>query len=370
MRKKYKMKFVVLLIISMIVLFSGCSNEKGELSKLRDKKLITSVNSSCEKYFNQKNFVGMSVAIIKDGKIAYLNYGKKGIQGEEVSENTLFEVASLSKPFAGTLLALENLRGTVSLDDPVQRYASYLSSGEYKGSVMTLKHLATHSSGLPRMPRNWHDGPNPYKNYTRKKLGTFLQKNVLTKKPGTVYQYSNLAFGLLGCILEDVKGSSYEEILKTNILDPLDMKSTAIFLDDELQKRKALPYSTGHTEGYEWDFDALQACAGLKSSTRDLARFIAANLGQLECSEELKSSFELARKVHYRGKVTMGLGWRSSKVKGKNIYEHDGQAGGYTSYYAFDLENRVGVVVLCNSGDGVIGLGTSLMEILMSENDN
>jgi len=58
----------------------------------------------------------------------------------------------------------------------------------------------------------------------------------------------------------------------------------------------------------KWDFDALQACAGLKSSTRDLARFIAANLGQLKCSDELKSSFELARKVHYRGKETMGLG--------------------------------------------------------------
>ncbi|QOR36089.1 beta-lactamase family protein [Clostridium sp. 'deep sea'] len=366
MRVLNKTILLTLIVICVLGLCVGCSDE-SELGKLKDKEILKAINSTCDKYFNEKEFVGMSVAIIKDGNVAYLNYGKTSVDVEKVTKNTIYEIASLSKPFAGSLLAFESLQGKVSLDDSVNKYADYLKSYEYKDSVMTLKHLATHSSGLPRMPRNWSSGPNPYKNYTKEKLITFLSKNTLHRKPGTLYEYSNLGFGLLGCILEDVEGCTYEDLLKKNIFDPLNMKSTAIYLSEQLQARKALPYLTGSTKGYEWDFDALKACAGIKSSTRDLARFIAANLGQIECDEELQKAFDLAKEVHFSGKQTIGLGWRLAKVKNKTIHEHDGLASGYTSYYALDIENGFGVVVLCNSADGVIDLGTSLMEMLMSE---
>jgi len=347
-------------------LFAGC-NDKNELSELKDKTLIDSVDKSCVDYFNQKKFVGMSVAILKDGKVAYLNYGNKSTDGEAVTQDTIYEIASISKTFAGTLLAMESLDKKVALDDPVQKYIDYPISGEYEGAVMTLEHLATHSSGLSRMPNNWRTGPNPYKNYTREKLDTYMKKNLLTRKPGTVYEYSNLAFGLLGCILEDVEGAKYEELLKSSICDPLDMKSTAIFLNEEQLPRKAAPYATADTEGYAWDFDALQACAGMKSTTRDLARYVAANMQQLEVSDKLKNSFELAQELHFKGTPNVGLGWRYASVGGKVILEHDGLAGGYTSYTAFNSEDGVGVVVLCNSADGVIGLGTGIMELLMKQ---
>ena len=364
-----KCRFIALILIGFMLLglYTGCNNSTGELIKLKDKDIISSVDKACANYFEDKQFVGMSVAIIKDGKVAYLNYGNKNKDGEAVTENTIYEIASISKTFAGTLLALESINGKVSLDDPVQKYINYPISGEYKGATMTLEQLVTHTSGLSRMPNNWRGGPNPYKNYTREKLDTYMKKNVLTRKPGSVYEYSNLSFGLLGCILEDLEGRTYEDLLKSSICEPLDMESTAIFLNEEQQSRKALPYSTNHVEGYEWDFDALQACAGIKSTTRDLARYIAANMYQLNVNEELKSSFELAQKIHFNGAPKIGLGWRFANVGGETILEHDGLAGGYTSYTAFNTGKGVGVVVLCNSADGVIGLGTGIMEILMEQ---
>jgi CubicO group peptidase (beta-lactamase class C family) len=217
------------------------------------------------------------------------------------------------------------------------------------------------------MPNNWRGGPNPYKNYTREKLDSYMKKNKLTRRPGSVYEYSNLSFGLLGCILEDVENCTFEELLQNSICKPLDMKSTAIILNEEQQSRKAFPYSTADVEGYEWDFDALRACAGIKSTTRDLARYIAANMYQLDVKEELKNSFELAQKIHFNAVPKIGLGWRFANVGGLTIIEHDGLAGGYTSYVAFNKEKGVAVVVLCNSADGVIGLGTGIMEILMKQ---
>ena len=366
MNKKYRLTSLLLIGIILIGALTGCNNTK-ELGRLNDKKLIESVDIASKNYFEQKKFVGMSVAIIKDGKVAYLNYGNKSKEKEAVDENTIYEIASISKTFAGTLLAIESLNGKLSLDDPVQEYMSYPISGEYNGAVMTLRHLVTHVSGLSRMPNNWRDGPNPYKNYNREKLDSYMKKNELTRKPGAVYEYSNLAFGVLGCILEDLESEPYDELLRREIYEPLDFKDTAIFLNEEQQLRKASPYSTADIEGYEWDFDAMQACAGMKSSTRDLARYIAANMNQLETNETLKKSFEMAQEVHFGGAPKIGLAWRFAKAGGETILEHDGLAGAYTSYTAFNKEKGVGVVVLCNSADGVISLGTGIMEILLKQ---
>ncbi len=367
MNRKYRVIIIVLLSIILMTMFTGCNNKINELAKLKDKDIIDSVDKACNSYFEEKKFVGMSVAIIKDGNVAYLNYGNKSKDGDAVTEDTIYEIASISKTFTGTLLAMESLNDKVALDDPVQKYIEYPMSGEYEGATMTLKHLATHTSGLSKVPNNWRGGPNPYKNYTKEKLDSFMKKNKLTRRPGSVYEYSNLSFGLLGCILEDVENCTFDELLKSSICEPLDMKSTAIFLNEEQQSCKALPYSTADIEGYEWDFDALQACAGVKSTSRDLARYIAANMNQLDVNKELKNAFELAQKIHFNGSPKIGLGWRFAKVGGQTILEHDGLAGGYTSYTAFNTENGVGVVVLCNSADGVIGLGTGIMEILMKQ---
>ncbi|MEG1361099.1 MAG: serine hydrolase domain-containing protein, partial [Lachnospiraceae bacterium] len=190
---------------------------------------------------------------------------------------------------------------------------------------MTLEQLATHTSGLPRMPRNWCWGPNPYKNYTRDKLKEFMQENILSRKPGSVYEYSNLSFGLLGCILEDIEKTPYAQLVQSRICEPLDMKNTVMVLSPDQKKMKAKPYSTKDTKGYEWDFDALSACAGLKSNTRDLARYVAANMEQIPLSKELTEAFSMAHKVHFKGDPTLGL--------------------------AFSKEYGVGVAVLCNSAD-------------------
>lgn len=364
------MKKNITVILSLMMIFisvSGCSASNGkELSKLYDDELVSSIDSLCKTYFTDNEFVGMSVGILKDGKVSYLNYGNISTDGDKATEDTIYEVASISKTFTGTLLANEVVKKNVNLDDPVQKYLDYSISSEYKGHQMTLENLATHTSGLPRVPSNWRSGPNPYKNYDRKKLEKYMKNFVLDKKPGVFYDYSNLSFGLLGCILEDVENKTYEELISETITKPLDMSSTKIFLNDELQSRKALPYSTKKCESYEWDFDALQACAGIKSTTRDLIRYLAANMEQIKCSKQLNEAFTMAQEPHYRGSnITIGLAWRFVSENDINYLEHDGLSGGYTSYCAFNKDNGVGIVILCNSTDGVIPLGHGCIEKLI-----
>ena len=108
MIKKYRIISLELIVMMLTGILTGCDNKSNELGILKDKSVIASVDKACIDYFNNKKFVGMSVAIIKDGKVAYLNYGKKSKDGDDVTEDTIYEIASISKTFTGTLLALES----------------------------------------------------------------------------------------------------------------------------------------------------------------------------------------------------------------------------------------------------------------------
>ena len=145
---------------------------------------------------------GIVVGILEaDGSTRILWEGTAGPEAAPLGPRSIFEIGSVTKTFTGALLAESAARGVVALDDPV---ASYLPDSvrvpSREGREITLLDLATHHSGLPRLPDNYTppDPSNPYSDFTVEKLYAFLAQHELRRTPGSEGEYSNLGYGLLG----------------------------------------------------------------------------------------------------------------------------------------------------------------------------
>src|SRR4029078_9399783 len=143
-------------------------------------------------------------------------YGTSDVPGLPLDANTVFEIGSLTKTFTATILADMVLRGEVALDDPAQKYLpASVKVPSRNGRQITLLDLATHTSGLPKIPANLKqtDPQNPYASYSVQDLYDYLTSYTLTRDPGARFEYSNTGVGLLGHILSLKANKSYEDLV-------------------------------------------------------------------------------------------------------------------------------------------------------------
>lgn len=299
--------------------------------------------------------MGLVIATIDgEGSRKVAARGKAAVPVERpLDGDTVFEIGSITKVFTSLLLADMIERGEVKADDPVSKYLPEgVTVPSRGGKQITLLDLSQHVSSLPRMPDQFKpaDPMNPYADYDAPKLYGFLSRTTLTRDIGEKYEYSNVGVGLLGHALARQAGTSYEELLRKRILDPLGMKSTSITLSDDQRKRLAV----GHNEQLEpvknWDLDALAGAGAIRSTANDMLTFAAAHLG-------LKKSPLDAAIARMRGSrrptgapgLDIAMAWHILNKTGTDLYWHNGGTGGYRSFLGFDLEGKRGVVILCNT---------------------
>src|SRR5215471_14205992 len=192
---------------------------------------------------NLRQGVGIAVGIVDANGRRFVNHGVFSVDNPRpVAGDTVFEIGSITKVFTSTILADMVQRGEVSLDDPVARFLPPdVKVPERGGKKITLLDLATHSSGLPRMPTNFapRNLDNPYADYGVDRLYAFLSGYALPRDIGEKFEYSNLAVGLLGTALARRAGMDYETLVRTRITGPLKMDSTSITLTVEMKQRLA-----------------------------------------------------------------------------------------------------------------------------------
>lgn len=308
---------------------------------------------------------GLSVGLIHGGRVEVYNHGRvEAGKGAAPTRSTLYEIGSITKAFTSILLAEMVRRGQVKLQDPISTLCPRgVKVPSRNGKQITLAHLATHSSGLPRMPDNFSpaDPTRPYADYTTKLMYAFLSKHQLRRDPGARYEYSNFGAGLLGQLLARRAGKSYEALLRELVLGPLGMNDTAIQLPPRLQRRFARGHR-GDTPVPPWDIPALAGAGGLRSSVDDMLAFMRANLGQ-----QPSPLLEAMRVTHQRRGpaskgMSMGLGWH---ITAGGVVWHNGGTGGFHSFAAFDPRQKTAVVVLGNSNSPIVDvLGRRLMGML------
>jgi serine-type D-Ala-D-Ala carboxypeptidase/endopeptidase len=311
--------------------------------------------------------VGIAAAVIDDNGRRFISYGTFGVNdARPVTRETIFEIGSITKVFTSLILADMVRKGEVSLADPVAKYLpADVKVPERGGRRITLVDLATHSSGLPRMPTNFapQDPNNPYADYSVDRLYAFLSGYALTRDIGAKYEYSNLAVGLLGTALARRAGTDYETLVRTRIARPLNMESTAITLSPGMKRRLAAGHNETRQPVANWDLTALAGAGAIRSDAEDMLTFLAANLGYAE--SPLTPAMTMMRELRRPGPnkdVEIALGWHVLTKSG--IVWHNGGTGGYRTWVGFDPKTRVGVVLLSNmsTATGVDDIGVHLLD--------
>ena len=309
--------------------------------------------------------VGIVVGVLRDGEQYVYGYGEvqKG-KGEAPTGDTVYEIGSSTKAITGVILADMVRRGEVKLDDPLQKYLPRKVKGPiFKDQPITLEHVATHTSGLVRLPDNmkFADPQNPYADYTGKQMYQFLAKHKLRRAPGE-YEYSNFGMGLLGYELARHLGMKYEQLLTERITKPLGMKDTAITLTGGQRKRLAKPYDAELKPQKNWDIPTLAGAGAVRSTAADMLKFLEANLAEDDkpLTESMRLSHEKRHKMD--DGQAMGLGWH---IHPDGITRwHNGKTGGYASWISIVPEYDAAVVVLANTAtDKVTELGGQLTPV-------
>ncbi|MCY1054833.1 serine hydrolase [Nannocystis sp. SCPEA4] len=274
--------------------------------------------------------------------------------GAKVDGNTLFEIGSITKVFTALILADMVNKGEVSLDDPA---AKFLPPGhrmpERGGRQITLRELATHRSGLPRMPDNigpMTDPDGPFAGYTEDKLLAFLDRCQLTRDIGSQWEYSNLGAGLLGYLLARAAGKDYEALLHERITGPLGMNDTKITLPPRHAKRLAPPFDAHMQPARPWNTWVLTAAGGLRSSAADMLNFAAAVLDPNSPIAPAMRTALSVRAPASHAPIEQALGWVVMHPEpGRELLLHDGGTGGFRSVVALEPSKGRAVVALINS---------------------
>ncbi|MDB6125003.1 MAG: hypothetical protein JWQ71_3996 [Pedosphaera sp.] len=291
----------------------------------------------------EKINAGIVVGMVDEHGSRIISYGKlDNGTDQEANGDTVFEIGSVTKTFTGLLLQDMIQRGEMKLNDSVAKYLpASVKIPIRNGKEITLRQLATHSSGLPGIPDNLDPkrADNPYADYTVGKMYAFLSGYKLTRDPGTPSEYSNLGMGLLGHAIALKAGTNYESLVVDRICRPLKMDSTRITLTPELKARLAIGHDLFGEAASSWDVPVLSGAGALRSTANDLLKYVSANLGLT------RSSLTPRMKKTYENGLAWGV---NSELPGTEIISHGGGTGGYESFVGFDKVRRHGVVVLFN----------------------
>ena len=232
---------------------------------------------------------GLAIGLVNENGTQFLAYGHTNEQNAAPpAADTLFEIGSISKVFTGLMLAEMVERNQVALDEPVAKLLGDSMKIPERGErPITLVDLATHSSGLPRLPTNLtpKDMTNPYADYTVAQLAAFLGGHKLAHEPGQQSSYSNLGMGLLGHALAVKGGKSYEALVRELVCQPLDMNDTMIALSDSARGRLAQGHDADGRPAANWDIPTLAGAGALRSTATDMLTFLEANLALEENSD-------------------------------------------------------------------------------------
>ena len=288
------------------------------------------------------------------------------ITGAPNSPETAYEIASLTKPF--TALALVQLAeaGKLSLDDPIVAHLPEVIHGERDGVAVTIRHLLSHTSGVPDFI-GFYDITNPF-TYPRtlEQLVDDIVAHELEFTPGTEYRYGNSGYIYAGLIIERISGQPYERYLRDRIWTPAGMSAT--FLLD--LPKPAPPESKGYglvngqlvalsdftQVGLIW------SAGGLSSTVDDLLRWHEALLTDVLAPQSAIAAMYEPVLDSY------GLGWERGTIAGHVATGHGGHTVGYDAQLARFLDDDVVIVLLSNYQDAPVAeITEQLAEIVFAE---
>jgi len=293
---------------------------------------------------------GVAIGVLQHGTRRIFTYGP-------IKEDSIFEIGSVTKTFTGLILAQMVVQHKVKLDDPVRELLPPGTVAKPDGAEITLLDLATQHSGLPRMPDNFNpaDLQDPYADYRPANLYEYLAKHGVSKPADAKFNYSNLGVGLLGQALANRAATTYPDLLKTLVAEPLKLNDTVVKLSPEQEKRFAQGHGPGHQPAHPWTLDALAGAGAVRSTAGDMLTYLEAQLHPDRTAGTLPAALAMCHDLRsdMSPNMKIGLAWLFETDTGN--FWHNGATGAYSSYALFNPKEDFAVIVLFNatvSGNG------------------
>jgi CubicO group peptidase (beta-lactamase class C family) len=351
---------IAILIIFLLHITAISQNNPAASEKVQAKinLLETWLNETIDYY----HIPGLVIGVVYDQNLVWSDaFGYANLEiKEKMTVDHRFRIASISKTFTST--AIMQLRDTqkIRLDDPIEDYLSWfkIKNSFKNGPKVTIRQILTHTSGLPREAAYpyWTDHKFP----TREQMINALPEQEMIYEPETKWKYSNLGMALLGEVISEVSGISYDEYVTKHILEPLKMKATSTQLDEQNQVMVAVGYlkylpDSKRIRAPFTDSKGLTSAANLTSCVGDLAKFISTQFDNPNKISILKqSTWREMHRVQWlqpSWKSGWGLGFSISRDGDRVLVGHGGWVAGYRSQIMFSPEEKIGVICLINTED-------------------
>jgi CubicO group peptidase (beta-lactamase class C family) len=362
-----------------LVLAQATSPATAPTDNRQRTALDVAVQQAATAYMQQPAAVGLSIALYKNGKQYFYNYGEvEQGSGRLPTANTFYNMGSVAKTFVGTLLAQAVLDKKVQLTDDIRRYLpGQYPNLEFEGYPVRLVDLANHTASLPGTshvyPKALGDSLRAlplvprmgyYNRYSADSLLADLHHMRPTAQPGTTYRYNNLGPLILQLVLERVYQQPYEQVITHYVQQHFGLRATKRVLSAAEQARFATGYETPQHGQVPVNYTGYWGGTTLTSTPADLLRYAQANLAERDPAVRLAHQPTTTLPEGY----AVGLVWRlDTDAAGSRRIYHSGHFPGYNTWVAMYPEQDVAVVLQVNdniSQDRLTELGQQLKQAL------
>ena len=326
---------------------------------------ISKVDSIVQGLMTQNKIVGLSLGIVKGGKIIYTQGYGTGRIGEAVmiDSTTNFLTCSITKLFTAT--AIMNLveEGKIDISKKLTDYVPDFEMKDSRYKEITIEQILTHTSGIPNIANRHFISPTN-DSIALQEFAKKLSKKKLSYAPGvqlSAKTYSNTGYDILGLVIEKVTQQTYSRYVTESVLKPANMQLSSFFIDSISVGRRSSPHNQNWLTGkvrasnYYPDIPQDKPCGNLNSCSYDLCKWMLYNLAIYKSevngvitSSTLKTMWTTQRKIPPY-KTSIGLGWwiYDSEKYGKYVF-HVGNDPGFSSTLIISPENDFGIVILTN----------------------
>ncbi|HEY8256190.1 MAG TPA: serine hydrolase domain-containing protein [Gemmatimonadales bacterium] len=311
---------------------------------------------------------GMSVAVlIGDSVMLARGYGYANLELRvPATDSTVYQSGSVGKQFTAALVLMLVEQGRLRLDDPIVRF---LPEGRARWAGVSIRHLLTHTSGIPDYT---DDAVDLHRDYTEDRLVRVAATLPLSFPPGTRWSYSNTGYLLLGALIHRVTGSFYGDVLRDSIFNPLGMPSARVISESDIVPNRAAGYRlvAGAIANQEWVSPSLNTTAdgSLYLSLRDYVRWaIALNHEERPSRAVLEMAWTPAP-ITGSGTYPYGAGWFLMPQRRHRKVGHTGSWQGFQTSIQRYPEYDLTVVALSNLGGSSPGpLSEAIAGIVVPE---
>lgn len=345
-------------LILISIFFSSISLFGQDNLLKNEQGFENKMDSLLNRYAECDYYAGFSVGILKNNKVIYKKgFGVKDLQtNESVTDSSLFHMASVSKPFVATAIMQLVEQGKINLDSSLIHYLPYLKMDDNRYSKITIRHVLTHTTGIPDVEDYEWDNPQ-YDDEAAERYVHSLDTLKLEFNPGEKFSYCNTSFDILADVIAKTSNSTFEHYMKENILQPCGMYNST-FEKPEVPEHLATTAHVitefGVSVSSVYPYNRIHAPSStLHSNVNDMMNWAMTNLSngyylgnEIFSSEAHRMLTTPQQEASIFGYV--GLSWFINKYKGKTIVSHGGEDTGFCTEFIMIPEDSIAVVCLAN----------------------